>query len=230
VRRASSGALGVANHFLDSSFQGDASNNWLKRYLTSEARYQRLMQLLKRFSGRLDVRTAALILRNRTGLDDEPLGLGNRNAIDALIATHGVVVDLTDMVLWVSRGPHLLGPFAAVDLKPIFSMPLGSMDPPEPIPADILLDSPELKRHQMSQQAIRLARELGAAGQLTRALDYAHRASLLSPDSHEAQKLMGDLLWEAERKEEAKDYYRSFLKLRPPYLKEKEGVIARLNR
>lgn len=230
VRRSRSGALGVANHFLDSSFRGDASNNWLKRYLTSEARYQRLMQLLKRFSGRLDVRTAALILRNRTGLDDEPLGLGNRNAIDALIATHGVVVDLTDMVLWVSRGPHLLGPFVAVDLKPLFSVPLTSMGPPEPIPADILLDSPELKRHQMSQQAIRLARELDAAGELTRALDYAHRASLLSPDCHEAQKLMGDLLWEVGRKEEAKEYYRSFLKLRPPYLREKEEVAARLNR
>jgi isopenicillin-N N-acyltransferase like protein len=230
VRHAQNGALAVANHFLDSAYRGDASNNWLKRYLTSEARQQRMTQLLKRFSGRFDARTAALVLRNRTGLDDEPLSLGNRNALDALIATHGVVVDLSDMVLWVSKGPHLLGAFVAVDLKPIFSIPLASMEPPEEIPADILLDSPELQRYQMAQSAMQLARGLAAHQQLTKAFDYAHRASLLAPDSHEAQKLMGDLLWEAGRTDEAKEYYRTFLKLHPPHLKEKEEVTARLNR
>jgi tetratricopeptide (TPR) repeat protein len=231
VRRAKGEAIGVANHLLDNKFKGDASNNWLRRYLTSDARYQRLMQLLKRFGGRIDVKTAAMILRNRTALDDEPLGLGNRNAIDALIATHGVVVDLTDMVLWVSRGPHLTGPFVAVDLKPIFAIPLASVQQPEAIPADVLEGSPELRRHERAVSQLAVARELAAtkAG-LPRALDYARRATLFQPDSHEAQRLMGDLLWEAGRREEAKAYYRAFLALRPPHLKEKEEVQARLER
>jgi isopenicillin-N N-acyltransferase like protein len=230
VRRGPSGTLGVANHFLDNSFRSDASNDWLRRYMTSDARYRRVTQLLKRFSGRFDPRTAAMVLRNRTGIDDEPLGLGNRNALDALIATHGVVADLTDMVLWVSRGPHLLGPFVAIDLKPLFGIPLARMDPPEAIPADVLLDSPELRRYQMAQADMKLARELNASKSFVAALDHAHRASLLAPDSHEAQKLMGDLLWQAGRREDAKAYYRTFLKLHPPYLKEKEEVTARLDR
>jgi tetratricopeptide (TPR) repeat protein len=231
VRRAKGSAIGVANHLLDKKFTGDASNNWLRRYLTSDERYKRLLQLLKRFGGRIDVKTAALILRNRTAVDDEPLGLGNRNAIDALIATHGVVVDLTEMVLWVSQGPRLIGPFVAVDLKPLFSMPLASVQQPEPIPADPLEGSPELRRHQLAVSQIELARELSARkGSLPRAIDYAHRATLVQPDSHEAQKLMGDLLWTAGRIEEAKEYYRTFLKLHPPHRKEKEEVQSRLER
>ncbi len=231
VRRAKGDSIGVANHLLDNKFKADASNNWLRRYLTSDARYARLLQLLKRFGGRIDVKTAAMILRNRTALDDEPLGLGNRNAIDALIATHGVVVDLTEMVLWVSQGPNLTGPFAAVDLKPIFAIPLASMQQPEPIPADVLDGSAELRRHRLALSQIAVARELAASkGNEGRALDYARRATLMQPDSHEAHKLMGDLLWAAGRNEEAKGYYRTFLKLRPPHLKEKEQVQALLER
>jgi tetratricopeptide (TPR) repeat protein len=231
VRRAKASSIGVANHLLDKRFKGDASNNWLRRYLTSDARYERLLQLLKRFGGRIDVKTAALILRNRTGVNDEPLGLGNRNAIDALIATHGVVADLTEMVLWVSQGPHLTGPFVAVDLKPIFAMPLAAVQQPEPIAADVLDRSPELGRRELAVALMELARELGRSkASLARALDYAHRATQAQPDSHEAHKLMGDLLWAAGRRDDAREYYRTFLKLRPPHLREKEEVQARLDR
>jgi isopenicillin-N N-acyltransferase like protein len=230
VRRAPGGALGVANHFLEGRFKGDASNNWLRRYLTSDARHQRLMQLLQRFSGRIDERTAAMILRNRTGLNDEPLALGNRNAIDALIATHGVVVDLSEMVLWVSRGPHLIGPFVAVDLKPIFAIPLAAVAQVEPIPADPLLDSPELARYQQAQAAIALARQLRRTRRYDRAIDFARRAILIEPESPDARKLLGDLLWSAGRHDEAKQHYATFLKLRPPHLRDKERVQLRLER
>jgi tetratricopeptide (TPR) repeat protein len=230
VRRAPAGVLAVTNHLLDSKFKGDAANNRLRRYTTSEVRHQRLSQLLKRFGGRIDVRTAAMILRNRSGMNDEPLGLGHRDAIDGLIATHGVVADLTDMILWVSRGPHLLGQFVALDLRPLFSIPMSSMAPPEPIPPDVLYDSPELKRYQLGQEQIELARQLLKAGNLVRAADHARRATLTLPDSHEAHKLMGDVLWKAGRKDEAREHYDTFLKLHPPYLREKEEVQTLLNR
>ena len=37
------------------------------------------------------------------------------------IATHGIVADTTDRVLWVSAGPHLSGAFVRFDLKAIFA-------------------------------------------------------------------------------------------------------------
>ena len=104
------------------------------------------------------------------------------------------------------------------------------MGTPEPIPADPLEGSPELKKHELAQSNMALARQLQRGKTLTRALDYAHRATLAEPDSHEAQKLMGDLLWSAGRKEEAKEYYRAFLKLHPPSLREKEEVGTLLTR
>jgi tetratricopeptide (TPR) repeat protein len=231
VRRASNNLIGVANHLLDSKYSGDASNNWLRRYTTSEARYQRVMELLRRYRGRLDIRTAAMILRNRAGLNDQPLALGNRNAIDALIATHGVLLDLDDMILWVSKGPHLLGAFTPIDLKPLFAIPTNSIpSQPETIPPDPLLDSPELKRHQHVQLQLELARQFEKMGEMVQALALAQQAAQLEPESPDAQLLAGDLLWEENEKEEAKQYYQNYLKLFPPYLRDKERVMIRLNR
>lgn len=228
VRRASGEVIGLANHFLEPKFKADASNDWLRRYTTSDARYRRLLQLLDRFAGRIDPKTAALILRNRTALNDEPLALGNRNALDALIATHGVVVDLTEMVLWVSRGPHLLGPFVPVDLKAVFGIPTTAVARPEAIPADLLQDSPELGRFEQAMAQMDHARTLSKVETRGEALDYARRAVGAQPASPEARLLLGDLLWQAGRWDEAKREYRRFLALHPPYLKNKERARARL--
>jgi tetratricopeptide (TPR) repeat protein len=228
VRRSSSGVLGLTNHFLDKRFKADASNDRLKRYTTSKERYRRLMQLLDRFASRIDPETAALILRNRTAYDDDPLALGNRNALDALIATHGVVVDLTEMVLWVSSGPQLIGPFAPVDLKPIFGIPVKSTDELDPIPADPLKGSAELDRLLQCRAQIAHARSLGRGGKLARALDYARRAVKVMDNSPDARKLLADLLWQVGSYQEAKKHYRTFLKLHPPYLRDVEIAKARL--
>lgn len=230
VRRSSSGKLGLTNHFLDKRFKADASNDRLKRYTTSKARYRRLVQLLDRFATRIDPETAALILRNRTAYDDDPLALGNRNAVDALIATHGVVVDLTEMVLWVSSGPQLIGPFAPVDLKPIFGIPVKSTDALEPIPADPLQGSAELDRLLQCRAQIVHAQSLGRAGKLAQALDYAHRAVDLMGDSPDARKLLADLLWQVGSYADAKKHYRTFLELHPPYLRDVETAKARLGK
>jgi hypothetical protein len=67
--------------------------------------------------------------------------LGDRRAIDALIATHGIVADTTDRVLWVSAGPHLSGHFTRFDLKAIFAGGQASETAPplELIPEDPIL-------------------------------------------------------------------------------------------
>jgi hypothetical protein len=67
--------------------------------------------------------------------------LGDRRAIDALIATHGVIADVTDRVLWVSKGPHLSGELVRFDLKAMFAAghdPRADVEP-ETIAADPIL-------------------------------------------------------------------------------------------
>jgi hypothetical protein len=49
------------------------------------------------------------------------LPLGDRRAIDALIATHGVVMDTGSRMLWVSESPHLLGRFVGFSLDELLA-------------------------------------------------------------------------------------------------------------
>jgi hypothetical protein len=69
------------------------------------------------------------------------LPLGHRKAIDALIATHGVVMDATARALWVSEGPHLAGRFLRFNLArlldPAFE-PDASEGEPSAIPEDAI--------------------------------------------------------------------------------------------
>jgi len=230
VRKGRGGLVVAANHLQNPKFKGDAANDWRRRYSTSEARGKRLKQLLRRFGGRLDVETAAMILRNRTGVDDEPLGLGNRAALDSLTATHGVVVDLSAFVLWISRGPHLLGAFEPVDLKTLFgeATTAAVATAPKQIAADPLGASPRLERYRLALAQLAHARWLQGVKNLAGALDFATRATSMDPDLERAHKLRGDLLWQIGRKEEARKAYRRYLELHPPSLMEREAIKARM--
>jgi hypothetical protein len=94
-------------------------------------------------TGRIDAAAAVRLLRDRRGASGQPLELGDRRAIDALIATHGVVFDTTSRTLWVSESPHLLGRFVAFHVPHHLA---DSYDPASPIvlpsiPEDPLLSS-----------------------------------------------------------------------------------------
>ena len=115
------------------------------RSSSSVARQGRIEELVSRARGTLDAAAAVAILRDRRGIGDAPLGPGNRNAIDALIACHSVVFDLTARRAWVAAAPHALGRFVCFDLSL-----LSTADPDDPrfaglaaraIPADPFLDA-----------------------------------------------------------------------------------------
>jgi hypothetical protein len=116
----------------------------VRRSTSTLARRARLDELLAASRGRLDVATAIAILRDRAARGGEPLPLGDRRALDALIATHSVVADATDRVLWVAEYPHALGRYVRFDLRELLSP---THEPParapdaETLPADALLAS-----------------------------------------------------------------------------------------
>src|SRR5581483_5810202 len=85
----------------------------------------------------IDATGMVAILRDHQCAKGQACDLGDRRTIDALIATHGVVADATDRVLWVSKGPHLSGAFVKFDLRRVFD---GKDDPnPETIAEDPIL-------------------------------------------------------------------------------------------
>ncbi|MBI2895499.1 MAG: hypothetical protein HYY06_18225 [Deltaproteobacteria bacterium] len=110
----------VTNHF-GTSLRRDPKDAAVRAKTSTLARRERLDELLERSRGRIDVPTAVSILRDRSGAGGAALPLGDRRALDALIATHSVVADATARVLWVAEAPHTLGRFVRFDLRELLA-------------------------------------------------------------------------------------------------------------
>jgi isopenicillin-N N-acyltransferase like protein len=145
VRETRTGPLSVTNHF-EGPLAGDPRNLRVRETTTTLPRRTRVDELIARITPRSATpRTVLEILRDHGCAGDPACRIGDRRAIDALIATHGIVADATDRVLWVSVGPKLSGRFVRVDLGSLLAPdhdPSADGDP-ETMPED-----PILKRGQ----------------------------------------------------------------------------------
>ena len=145
VREAKShGTIAVTNHF-EGPLAADPSNLRVRANTSTVARRARIDQLLESVTPRSVTPASALaMLRDHRCAGDDACTLGDRRAIDALIATHGVVADATDRTLWVSVGPHLRGRFVKLDLRKLLAPDLDA--PPaeadEALPEDPTIGAP----------------------------------------------------------------------------------------
>jgi len=163
---------------------------------SSAARGARVAELVARASGRIDARRAVAILRDRKGAGETDLGPGNRSAIDAFIATHSVVFDLTLGRAWVAAAPHTLGRYVAFDLDLLATAPpedhrfaqLERLD----LPPDPDLASGAYARYRRAREANLRARRALGARDLGAARDLATRALGLAPDFAEALACRGE--------------------------------------
>ncbi len=113
--------VGVTNHF-EGDLKDDPKNISVRDHTSTLARRARLDEMLSTVApASADVTSALSMLRDHACAHGESCSLGDRRSIDALIATHGVIADATDRVLWVSKGPHLSGAFVKFDLKETFA-------------------------------------------------------------------------------------------------------------
>lgn len=119
----------VVNHLISAHFANDRVNQFRREQLTSVVRGERAEQLLKdpvfktaKRSRDLELPILKIIRDKGVNKAGKPLQLGNRRAIDALIATHAVVYNSDEQVLFVSQGPALSGAFTGFDLKKSFEL------------------------------------------------------------------------------------------------------------
>ncbi|WP_245752748.1 C45 family autoproteolytic acyltransferase/hydolase [Chitinophaga arvensicola] len=109
------------NHFQGDSLGILASNKLQIKESASEYRYERLTELMKE-NGPNTVQKTVSILRDRGGLHNANIGMGNEKSINQLIAHHSIVFEPKKGLVWVSTAPWQLGQFVAYDLNKIFSM------------------------------------------------------------------------------------------------------------
>ncbi len=114
--RWSQAPLATTNHF-EGPLANDPRDAEVRATTSTLARRARGDALVASLPEAPGVATMVALLRDRRAPDGSELPLGDRRAIDALIATHGVVFDATARALWVSEAPHLLGRFVRFDLR-----------------------------------------------------------------------------------------------------------------
>ncbi len=133
--------VAVTNHF-EGPLKDDPRNQRVLATTTTGPRRARLDEMLAEVGPHeATVQRAVAMLRDHACAGGVACPLGDRRAIDALIATHGIVADTTERALWVSAGPHLSGRFVRFDLRAIFAPGHDPAGDPEP---QILAEDPIL--------------------------------------------------------------------------------------
>jgi isopenicillin-N N-acyltransferase-like protein len=135
----------TTNHF-ESALKDDPKNLRVRAKTSTLPRRARADRLLSELAPNLAITpaAAAALLRDHDAENGGALPLGDRRAINALIATHGVIMQTGARVLWVSESPHLLGQFRAFDLRRLLAPdydPERDVTPGETLPEDPLLTS-----------------------------------------------------------------------------------------
>ncbi|MBJ7879562.1 C45 family peptidase [Gelidibacter salicanalis] len=109
-----------SNHFQSDAYKNDRRNRKTIQNSHSQYRYDRMLQLLEE-KDKMTPEKAVSVLRNKDGLDDKAIGLGNEKALNQLLAHHGIVFKPEELKVWVSANPYQLGEFVAYDLNTVFN-------------------------------------------------------------------------------------------------------------
>ena len=223
VREADGDTIICPNHFATPGLKDTARNVAYMAEATSVSRATRLGELLAAAHGAISAEQAVEFLRDRRLPGGIFAGNGHRATLNALIATHATVMDLTDGIFWAASPPRQLGEFVAFDVND-FSHELAART----LPADGTLASGEYERAKQAQQCLvkgqlALKRQDGTA-----ALGEAEQAEQLNPGFYQNAALRGRALLALHRNDEAAKSFALALGLHPAFLKEQQQLEALL--
>ncbi len=196
-----------ANHFQSRELGGLKSNKIQIRESASDYRYRRMQELLDS-AGKNTLEQTVKILRDRRGLENEDIGLGNEKAINQLIAHHSIIFEPQKKLVWVSTGPWQLGEFVCYDLNKVFS--LSGMKINQEISdssLNLAADSFLLSDQYLHFLDYRRLRKEIADG-----IDVSPDSLILSnPNFYQSYQLAGNLMFKKKFFKTAEQYYRMAL-------------------
>jgi Acyl-coenzyme A:6-aminopenicillanic acid acyl-transferase len=219
VREASGDSIVCPNHFETPGLKDDPRNTNYMAGATSVSREKRMTELLQQSHGTLNAARSAEILRDR----DLPGGIfagdGHRATLNAFIATHATIMDLTSNTFWAASPPNQLGKFVAFDVND-FSREL----PGQTISADATLASGEYNRAEQSKQFLADGQRALKNKNAQAALDLADKAEALNPGFYQNATLRGRALLALNRKDEAALAFEKALAEQPAFLQEQKEL------
>ncbi len=219
VREAGGDSIVCPNHFETPGLKDDPRNTNYMSEATSVSRETRLKELLQQADGKINPALSVEFLRDR----DLPGGIfagdGNRATLNAFIATHATVMDLTGNIFWAASPPNQLGKFVAFDVSD-FSREL----PEQTISADATLADGEYERAKQSKQCLTDGQRALKNKSTQAALDLADKAEVLNPGFYQNATLRGRALLALNRKAEAAQSIEKALAEHPAFLQEQREL------
>lgn len=219
-----------ANHYQGKAFEADKINLENIAKSSSYYRFQHLDQLIKNNPG-ISVQDAADILRNRKGLDEKDIGLGNEKSLNQLIAHHSVIFKPSKLQVWVSTNPFQLGKYICYDLNKIFAEAPGLATKTElyikelTIPADSFMYSPEFRKFtafKQMKEGFRLIRKHKLNFTLSEKviIDFINS----NPEYFETYFILGNYYKDQNMKDLAVKYYNLALSKEITTVQDKEAI------
>jgi hypothetical protein len=215
----------ATNHFLSEKLNPDPANRAYMREGSSVSRFTRMQALLLASQGTLDPSQCAGLLRDRCDSQGRPLGLGNRAAINPLIASHSVIFDLKRKLAWVSAAPHQEGAFVPFSMDHFTQPP----DVPEIAPDPILLDG-TYARYVEYQNRYNQAEKKFKQKQYQAALDLLLEIRPVNPLDYHNYFLAGKALDQLKKITEARASFQEALRLSPVFQSERQELEKRLRK
>lgn len=231
-----SNSIICSNHYQSDSFTNDPSNLQNIEESASFYRQQRTNELLNRYDT-LDYKNVAAILRDRGGLHDEDIGMGNEKALNQLIAHHGVVFMPEKRLMWLSTNPYQLGAFAAYDLNEVFSKYPDLKEDKEikvdslTIEADPFLASEEYKKYLRFRELKKHLQKISQESKEFDKLEHEQAVEIqeINPNYYHAHELAGNLYKAREQWDLAITAYQKALSLEIATLKERKNIEMALS-
>jgi tetratricopeptide (TPR) repeat protein len=223
VREPEVNTIICANHFETPGLKDDPRNTNYMVEATSISREMRLKELLRESDGKIDPAQAVEFLRDRSLPGGIFAGDGNRATLNAFIATHATVMDLSDGIFWAASPPNQLGKFVAFNVSD-FSNELPALT----VPADATLASGEYERAKQAKQFLADGQDSLKDKNAQAALELADKAGAMNPGFYQNATLRGRALLALGRNNEAAQSFEKALAEHPAFLKEQQELAILL--
>jgi len=219
VREPEGDFIVCANHFQTEALKNEPRSRSYVEESTSVSRSKRMTELMQQAGGRLNASRAADLLRDRNLPGGAFAGNGHRATLNAFIATHAVVMDLTEGIFWAASPPNQLGKFVAFDVQD-FDREL----PTRTLPPDATLASGEFEKARQARESLSDGQRSFRHKDALTALSQAEKAETLNPGFYQNAMLRGRALLALGRNQEAAKAFEAALAAQPAFFTEKQQL------
>lgn len=216
----------VANHLTNKMWTDDRNNMKRRGELTSESRYLRGLELIQNKTFSNPLAKTVEILRDQKLPGNKSSYLGNRGAIDSLIASQSVIFDLAQNNFYVNLGPGTHGQYLGYDLTASFGQK-------KPVIAEVLgTDDLTQEQYDLYQQRVLILADAKIDLQNKKCDEVAKKLNQVVAESFvhsDKERLIGDYAEKCMQDMPlAKTHWQRSLSLNPPYAKQRKYLEEKL--